>query len=332
MAAPGSGLPRRRLSPAAYRRITFLAVVLLAFIVVTGGAVRLTGSGLGCPKWPTCDTSVVQVGPSDIHRSIESVNRTITGLVSVIVILAVLGSLLRAPRRRDLVWLSVGLVVGVIAQIVLGGLVVLTHLNPYLVMQHFSVSMLLLLDAVVLHHRASRPDGPPDPARPGGSIPPPLGAVVPPDLKGLIRMSAVAAALVIVLGTVVTATGPHPGSDKGTVVERLPLSVHRVSQVHGLAVMCFLALVVFIAFACRRADVGPRVVRAVEVLLGAIVLQGAIGYTQYFAGVPVLLVGFHIAGATSVWIATLHLNLVITEPVPSSPELAPRSSFSFVEA
>ena len=108
------------MSPRTYRRITLVALIALGFIVVTGGAVRLTGSGLGCPHWPTCDNDLVRVGPSDWHKTIESVNRTITGIVSIAVIAAVLGSLIRRPRRRDLVWLSIGLVAGVIGQIVLG--------------------------------------------------------------------------------------------------------------------------------------------------------------------------------------------------------------------
>src|SRR3954452_16369117 len=150
----------RAMSPRTYRRITFVALIALAFIVVTGALVRLTGSGLGCPRWPNCDSQIVRVGPSDVHKSIESLNRTITGIVSFAVIAAVLGSLVRRPRRRDLVWLSLGLVAGVLGQIVLGGLVVLFDLAPPLVMGHFIVSMLLLADATVLFHRAGWPDGP----------------------------------------------------------------------------------------------------------------------------------------------------------------------------
>src|SRR5206468_5475124 len=189
------------MSPRTYRRITLLALVLLAVIVVTGGAVRLTGSGLGCPRWPTCDNDIVRVAPSDIHKSIESVNRTITGLVSVAVIVAVLGSVVRRPRRRDLIWLSAGLVAGVIGQIVLGGLVVLFDLAPPLVMGHFILSMLLVLDAVVLHHRAGLPDG--AVTRP----------VVGREVVVMGRLLVVAAAIVLFLGTIVTASGPHPGSN-----------------------------------------------------------------------------------------------------------------------
>ena len=145
------------LSPSAYRRVTLAALWSLVFIVVTGAAVRLSNSGLGCTDWPTCKANRV-VAPFEYHAMVEFVNRTITGLVSVAVILAVLGSLRRVPRRRDLTWLSVGLVAGVVGQIVLGGMVVKFDLNPWLVQGHFVLSMLLVLDAAVLAHRAGLDD------------------------------------------------------------------------------------------------------------------------------------------------------------------------------
>src|SRR3954447_5219993 len=145
----------RTLSADAYRRVTLFALVALGVIVVTGAAVRLTGSGLGCPEWPNCDTGHLSPhGTTGYHGAVEYVNRLFTGLVSVLVILAVLASLARDPRRRDLTWLSIGLVAGVVAQIVLGGLVVIYGLSPPWVMAHFAVSMALVANAVVLHHRA----------------------------------------------------------------------------------------------------------------------------------------------------------------------------------
>ena len=154
-------LSHLRLEPAAYRRITLVATILLGVIIVTGGAVRLTGSGLGCPDWPTCSPGhLTPHGVSDGHAVIEFVNRTFTGLVSFVVVICVLGSLVRTPRRRDLVWLSVGLVAGVMAQIVLGGLTVLFDLQPPFVMGHFLLSLVLLTNALVLHRRAGQPDAP----------------------------------------------------------------------------------------------------------------------------------------------------------------------------
>src|SRR4051794_4357467 len=128
---------------------------MLAVIVVTGAAVRLTGSGLGCPEWPNCDTGhLTPHGDTGYHGLVEFVNRMFTGLVSIAVIVAVLASLRRTPRRRDLTLLSLGLVGGVLAQIVLGGLTVIYGLSPPWVMAHFLVSMVLVATAVVLHHRA----------------------------------------------------------------------------------------------------------------------------------------------------------------------------------
>lgn len=308
------------MAPRTYRRITFVALVLLAFIVVTGGAVRLTGSGLGCPHWPTCDNQIVRVGPSDIHKSIESVNRTITGLVSVAVVVAVLGSLFRRPRRRDLVWLSLGLVAGVVGQIVLGGLVVLFDLYPPLVMGHFIVSMLLVLDAVVLHHRAGRPDDPAHAgAPPKSAVPPaPVGPVVPNQIVTMGRLLVVAAAMVLFLGTIVTASGPHPGSNGDQVVERLAFSLHNVARLHGIGVMLFLTMTLATIWAMVRSGVPRRVLVRAEVLLAVLVAQAIVGYVQYFTGVPALLVGIHIAGATLVWIAVLRFHLGLSEPVAIS--------------
>ena len=130
-------------TPSQYRRITFAALLLLAFIVVTGAAVRLTDSGLGCSDWPTCENDKI-VAPLEYNAMIEFVNRTITGLVSIAVILAVLGSLRRTPRRRDLTWWSFGLVAGVIAQIILGGLLVRSELAKPFLMGHFLLSLSLI--------------------------------------------------------------------------------------------------------------------------------------------------------------------------------------------
>jgi len=290
------------LSPSAYRRVTLFALVALAFIIVTGGAVRLTGSGLGCPDWPTCASDRV-VAPWEYHAMVEFANRTITGLVSVAVMLAVLGSLLRVPRRRDLVWLSVGLVAGVIGQIVLGGLTVLFELRPGFVMAHFLLSMVLLADAVVLHHRAGRPPGPTRPR-------------VGPDLLALGRLEVAAAGLVIFLGTVVTSSGPHGGDARAP---RLPFLPSDVTRLHGIAVTLFLAVTLVTLWRIRQRGAPPELFRRGEILLGVLVAQGALGYLQYFTGVPAALVGFHIAGATAVWVAVLRFHLAFSAPVAGGP-------------
>ena len=304
-------MERLQLSPRNYHRITLAALAGLAFIVVTGAAVRLTGSGLGCPDWPTCAGGRI-VAPAEYHARIEFLNRTVTGLVSVAVMLAVLGSLVRRPRRRDLTWLSLGLVAGVLGQIVLGGLVVLFHLAPPLVMGHFLVSMLLLWDATVLHHRAGQPDGE---ARP----------VVAPEHLTLGRLVLGAAAVAIFLGTVVTGSGPHAGSHDGELVERLPFAVADVARLHGIAVVLFAGLVLHLVRSLRAAGAPAGVLRRAQVLLAVLVAQAGVGYTQYFTGVPPLLVAVHVAGAVAVWLSTLRLVLAMhrrAEVSPSSPSFA----------
>ncbi len=295
------------LSPETYRRVTLAALVLLVFIVVTGAAVRLTGSGLGCTDWPTCEDNRV-VAPLEYHAMVEFVNRCVTGLVSVAVTLAVLGSLVRRPRRRDLIWLSLGLVGGVVAQILLGGLVVLSHLWPPFVMGHFIVSMALLADAVVLHHRAGLADPPPD-ARP-----------VDPRLRRLSRALVAAAGVVIVLGTVVTGAGPHSGENEGEFIERLPVAVHDAAQWHGASALAFLGLLLWGLRVLHRAGPSQVLRRRAEALLTVTVLQGAVGYTQYFTDVPPLLVALHVLGACLLWVATLWFHLGLSAGTPDPRE------------
>jgi cytochrome c oxidase assembly protein subunit 15 len=291
---------RLTISPAGYRRITFVALIALGFIVVTGGAVRVTGSGLGCPDWPTCAQGRL-VAPLEYHALVEFVNRMVTGTVSVLVILAVLAALRRRPFRRDLVWLAVGLVLGVIGQIVLGGLVVLFDLYPPLVMGHFVLSMILVADAVVLHHRAGWPDTAPssraDELRPLGSW--------------LVAWAAV----VLFLGTVVTGSGPHAGSNEGQLVERLPFVVRDVARLHGTAVWVLLALALYSVWRAHRDGAPADVQNRGTVLLAVLCAQGAIGYIQYFNNVPPVLVAVHIAGATALWVAVLRFRLALVRPV-----------------
>jgi cytochrome c oxidase assembly protein subunit 15 len=304
-----------RLSPAAYRRITIVAAVLLAIIIVTGAAVRLTKSGLGCPVGVSCPKSQLQAhGPASEHATIEHVNRLFTGLVSVAVILAVLGSLLRVPRRRDLVWLSVGLVAGVFAQAVLGQLTVAFDLKPQFVMAHFLVSILLLSDALVLVRRAGQGGGP---ARP----------VVTPRTVILGRVLVGLAATVLLTGTIVTGAGPHSGGGNRDDVARLDVKLETVARLHSVVVLVFVAAILGMLLLVRR-DRAPRSVQScVSLLLVVAVCQAGIGYWQYFTDIPALLVGVHVAGATAVFSATLWLCLSLFEretrevepPTPPSP-------------
>ena len=235
---------RIAISPRAYRVVTLVAAVALAVIILTGAAVRLTGSGLGCPTWPECAPGqLVAKAQADSHQQIEFWNRAFTGVVSVAVMLAVLGSLVRRPRRRELTWLSVGLVAGVMAQAVLGGLVVKKLLAPPFVMGHFLLSVVLLWNAIVLHHRAGQP--------PGRSQP-----VVDRTLLHLGRALFVLACAAVVTGTVVTGTGPHAGDKRAA---RLNLVLTDVARVHGSTVMVFLGTVlVTLWLAYRRGAPSPK--------------------------------------------------------------------------
>ncbi len=300
-------------SPRTYRWITLGALLAVAAIVLTGAAVRLTGSGLGCADWPACsETQFVDV--SGFHQAVEQLNRLFTGAISVAIGLAVLGSYARSPRRRDLVWWSWGLVAGLIGQSLLGGVTVLTKLSPQIVMGHFLLSSLLVWNAVVLHHRAGHPDTP-------------GVATVPPRVVALSRAAVVLGFAVLFTGTVVTGTGPHGGDPD---VTRLQYEIETVARVHSLTAWIFLALCVLTIGLVHRSGASRVVTRGSAVLVGAILAQGAIGYTQYFNGVPPGLVELHVAGSVVVWIAVLsfHLGLFAhsepLEPGSTSPGAATR--------
>jgi cytochrome c oxidase assembly protein subunit 15 len=276
------------ISPRRYRAITVGALVGLMVIVVTGAAVRLTGSGLGCRDWPQCsDERLLDV--SSGHAAIEQINRLFTGLVAVAVIAAVLGSLWRRPRRRDLTLLSLGLVAGVVGQIVLGGVTVLVDLHPLAVQAHFLLSMILVADAVVLVHRAGEPDE--------GT----RTSAVTPGSARFAWLVAVATGVALVTGTVVTGAGPHAGDEEA---RRFDVPISDAARVHGISVTVALVLRLSRHGADRQRLQAPL---STWIFVG--LLQAAVGYTQYFTDVPPLLVGIHVAGATLLWAMTVRLVL-----------------------
>ena len=289
-------------SPTAYRSITLFALVALVIIIVSGAAVRLTGSGLGCPDWPTCANNRV-VAPVRYHAMVEFVNRVFTGIVSVAVILAALGSLARRPRRRDLTYLSLGLVAGVFAQVLLGGLTVRSKLTPPVVMAHFLLSMVLVANAVVLHRRAGRDDA--DHAQ-----------SAPSPLRTATRVLVAVAAVVIVTGTIVTGAGPHGGDEN---VRRLGFAVPTVARIHGVSELVLLSLTLALIWMARRSRAPTAVMEALNTLVLIEVAQGFVGYMQYLLGVPELLVGVHVLGAVGVWVSVLEVALAASSPVISRP-------------
>ncbi|MCZ7531137.1 MAG: COX15/CtaA family protein [Acidimicrobiia bacterium] len=302
MASVKSRIRSLSITPRTYRGITLFVLLALAFIIVSGASVRLTGSGLGCSDWPNCEPGRL-VAPVEYHALVEFVNRMVTGLVSVAVIAAVLGSLLRRPRRRDLIYLSAGLVAGVIAQIVLGGLTVIFELRPPFVMGHFLLSMVLVWNAVLLHYRAGRPDTAPRRA-------------VSPHLLHVVRAVYVAAAVVVFTGTVVTASGPHGGDEDA---QRFDVALPDVTRVHTGAVILLVILVLILAWFETREPGGERLVPATRALLLLLLAQATVGYVQYFNELPPLLVGIHVAGAVSIWSTVVFLSLRCTErPSPET--------------
>lgn len=279
-----------RLQPVTYRRIAGAALAALTAIVITGGAVRLTGSGLGCPTWPRCTASSYTAALS-FHPLVEFVNRMITIGVGMVILLAVAGALLRVPRRTDLVWLSLGLGAGYVGQAVLGGLTVLFDLRPELVMAHFLLSMLLLWDAFVLHQRAA-------------AATTSKRCLVRREVALLGRVVTVTAAVVLLLGTVVTGTGPNSGA---RAVYRLPFELRAVAVLHSDVVLFLLGLTIALVVLLRVVEAPPAARRRSSLLVAVMAAQTAVGFAQYAFGLPRLLVGVHIAGATAFWLTALWL-------------------------
>ncbi len=281
-----------RVPPVFLTRLCLGAVVANAVIVVTGALVRLTGSGLGCPTWPRCTpTSYVNTAEYGVHGVIEFGNRSLTFALSLVVAACIASTLARRPRRPDLVWWSLSLLLGIVAQAVLGGLTVRTHLNPWLVSGHFLLSMALIAAAVTLHVRSGEPAGR-------------TRVLVHPQMRRLLGLLVAVTAAVLTLGTVVTGSGPHAGD---RTARRTGLDPAMMSQLHADAVMLLIGLTVATLVALRATGAPVRAQRASVVLLGVELAQGVVGYLQYFLHLPVALVAVHVAGACAVWLAALYL-------------------------
>lgn len=268
-------------SPERYTKISIFALVLLCVIVVTGAAVRLTGSGLGCEDWPRCNSERF-IDVSSTHGAIEQVNRLFTGLVAAGVILAVLAARRRRPYRADLSRLAWGLVAGVIGQVVLGGIVVLTDLHPLANQGHFVLSMILVSNATVLVLR-SRERG--------------LTRAVDRLTRRVGRSMVIAGVVAILTGTIVTGSGPHAGDENA---RRFDLDISSIARLHGASVIVSLILLVATIVVARRVKVSwRRMSNLLEAIMAVGVLQGVVGYVQYFNDIPAGLVAVHIAGATA---------------------------------
>jgi cytochrome c oxidase assembly protein subunit 15 len=296
-------------SPASMRRIALAGVVASAGIIMTGAGVRLSQSGLGCPDWPRCTaTSIVANGATGdplIHRWIEFGNRLVTVAIFVIAVVVWVAAWRYRPdgrRRRDLVWLASAQPAGILGQAVLGGIVVLTNLDPVWVSVHFVFSMALVAAAVALHVRCTEGRGP---AR----------LLVARQVR-LFSFGAVGVlGLMIAAGTVVTGTGPLAGGrlTNGKLVPRFGLPLSGVTQMHADIGWLLAGLVIALAAGLPLAGAPRQAVRLSWVLLALIGAQGIIGYAQYFSGLPAGLVWVHVSDAVLIWITAIRLLFALRD-------------------
>jgi cytochrome c oxidase assembly protein subunit 15 len=295
-------------TPAQYLRVAHVALVALTLIVLTGAAVRLTGSGLGCPTWPKCYGNVYP--PLNTHAVIEFSNRMLTAPVSIAAGLAWLLALRRRPYRRDLVWLGALLPLGVVAQAVLGGFTVKGALDYGWVMGHFALSMLILVAAVMLAWRAGRsagrsPIGGREPGERGAGLGAPLDRTLRWSIRALVGLGA----LTIFAGTAATAAGPHAGGSPGQRINRLDFNgrgtmdfvIHR----HAEIALVFSLLAVGTWWLARRGAASPAVKRPLTALCVLLALQGVVGLDQYETHLPAELVWVHVGLACLTWLCAL---------------------------
>jgi len=290
-----------RVSPAAVSRLALLNAIANGVIVVTGGAVRLTGSGLGCPTWPRCTTkSLVPTHELAVHGLIEFSNRTLTFVLTVAAVAVLVG--VYRSIRRDLRPLALASFLGIPAQALLGGLTVLTKLNPWLVACHFLLSMVLVGVATTLWLRSREPG---------------VGhALINPVFRGLVAGVTGAVAAVLLVGTVVTGSGPHAGDAHA---KRTGLNPGQVAQLHADLVFLLVGLTAAMLVALYATDTPDRVRRAVRDLLVVELAQGLIGFVQYFTQLPIVLVLAHMAGAVLITAYTARLLWSVRGPSSEVP-------------
>jgi heme a synthase len=299
------------------RRLAWASLASQIGIVVTGGAVRLTSSGLGCPAFPGCtDDSLVTTPELGIHGFVEFGNRLLTFVLSAIAVLTLVAVHRLQPARRSLRVLGWILMLGIPAQALIGGWTVLTDLNPWIVMLHFMCSAVLIAVATTLVRRVDEP----------------VGAVRAASSLWVTRLAMVVWVLAfatLYVGTVVTGSGPHAGDPDSP---RTGLDVGAMAQLHADLVFLLIGTTIGLYVAARAAGAPPRTVRAAGVLLGVEFAQAGIGFAQYFTGLPVLLVGFHMLGAALIAAAATDAVLatrvraevpVPMQAVPQQPATTP---------
>ena len=310
-------MPSRRLSPRGFLILCRVSLATIVLNVATGAAVRLSDSGLGCPDWPTCSQRRL-TPPASLHPVIEFGNRMVVVALVVACTLTYLASFVRRPARRDLRWLSGGLVLGIVGESVLGAAVVYSKLNAYVVMTHFMFGMALVAVCVVLTLRAGH--------GPGRGTP-----VVSHRVLVLTRVYLGLLVLALTAGTATTGAGPHAG---GPGAKRVDIGLADMSRIHAETVWVTAIVLLVVLWAMWRTDAPARAQESGRILLAAMVAQGIIGYTQYFTHLPAVLVGVHVIGATLVWSTALwfhhglsdHLPEEVTDGGPAPADDAGRST------
>lgn len=296
-------------SAAVVRRAALAALVMSVVIVVTGGAVRLTASGLGCTTWPRCTGESLTPTPEmGLHGVIEFANRMLTYVLSAAIGWAILAARCFRPWRHDLTRLGWAQFWLVVVNAVLGGITVLTGLNPYTVAVHLIAAMALAWVALLMWERAGEGDGTPR-------------LLVARPVVQLSNVVVGVVGLLVAAGTLVTGAGHHPGTPRDNkIVPRIPLDYDRLAQVHAdLAfVSVGLAVALVFTFAAVKAPKAART-RAVQ-LLAVLLVQGVLGFVQYFTDVPEILVGLHMLGATLTWLAALRIPLALRERTDTAPQ------------
>ena len=286
------------------KRVLWANLVAQSGIVVTGALVRVTSSGLGCPTWPECvegSITPTSTQTESWHKYVEFGNRMLTTVLGVIALATILAvwqhnkARIAAGETKNslLTKLSFGTLLGIFAQAVLGGITVLTGLHPLTVAAHFLVSTVLIAVAVLLVVRASEAE-----AFKQHEIAKPV--------RYLIQAITAITFAIVVLGTLVTGTGPHAG-DKAEV-QRLSFDPQTITHTHATAVQLFFGLVIGLIVAVFANDAPRIIARRAVVVLSVGLAQGAIGYIQYFTGLPWVLVAFHVLGACILWISVLFLH------------------------
>jgi len=275
-----------------FRQTAIVTLVGLCLLVVAGGVVRLTGSGLGCDDWPNCNSERF-VDVSSAHTAIEQINRLVSVLLGIPVVIMAIGSFRVRPRGHRLIAPSLIVLISVLANGVVGGIAVRGDLHPALIQSHFLLAMVSITFALIAADRAR-------PATTGE-------AATPPSIRLQVWLVGVLTGLALVTGTVVTGTGPHAGDEEA---RRWGFDISNVARIHSVSVLVTLVAAVILIWSIRgNVEFRGRLMSPLSTWMFLALLQGGIGYLQYFNGVPELLVGAHIAGATALWVATVQLVL-----------------------